>query len=212
MKKISYLGCLVVALVLAVCGGRVAMADDFSLTFNSVGGGSLGGEYVYPYNFTITKGSATWTAQLMCVDFNDQVSFGESWKATEESAAVAGKKFEEAAWLLNWGVGHGDVADANWAVWELFETVPGGSPDEGGLLALLAGLTPSQLAAFGNWQVFIPDPDNGLGGGGPQFFLGGPESVTPEPGALLLLGSGIFFLAMLIHFRKRTQRLPSLTI
>lgn len=53
-----------------------------TLTLESVGGQNAGGYYVYPYNFSV-NGSST-LDPMMCLDFNREVTVGETWQATEQ--------------------------------------------------------------------------------------------------------------------------------
>src|SRR5579885_3171739 len=67
--------------------GLTAHADPITVTMklmnetpNNVATGSPINVYVYPYNFSINGAPAPYTA-LICDDYSDDVTNGESWKA-----------------------------------------------------------------------------------------------------------------------------------
>ncbi len=68
---------------------RVSFAD--SLTLSGVGGQNTDGVYVDPYLFTVTGPGGTSTlVDMSCLNFNREVSIGQSWNANPISVASIG--------------------------------------------------------------------------------------------------------------------------
>jgi hypothetical protein len=175
-------------LLVLVVSALPAVAGTVNLQFNSTGGYSYGYP-TYPYNF-IVNGSVS--EALMCIGFNEHVTYGESWQATEMTVAAYGVlinnplKAEQLAYLYTLAVADGGANSAiNAEAWFINEGQPAPEPDA----TLLAGFT---RGTFSTVRVYVPTTDQtGWTDGVPQTFLGS----TPEPGTLLTLGSGIIGLA-----------------
>src|SRR5215831_17004115 len=129
-------------IILSTAGLAAADGLQVTLTFKNVGPGFNDGRvYVYPYNFSI-NGSNVETP-LVCDDFSDDISFGESWTANvynmtdilkngkgqmRPSAGVQPdtiRAYEDAAWLyqqliLPSNENNADAVAINRAIWALF--------------------------------------------------------------------------------------------
>ena len=207
--------------VLLLLSPRMGYADNMTITLESVGGQSSQGDYVYPYNFSF-DGSTTLTP-LMCISYEQEIYFGESWTATMTPVDGSDNlQYVEAAYILAQAAAPGasanTIAVAQWANWEFFD------PNDPSLLANLpSGYQPqidTLLAAaslfaennvnttdFPNIDIFTPINGTQSTGGLPQTFVGDPSGdndplYAPEPGSFILFGSGLLGLAGLI-FRKR---------
>jgi hypothetical protein len=226
MKKIcvSAVLSLTACCFLTILSPLKAHADTISLTFENVGpGNNSGGVYTYPYNFSI-DGSSTLTS-LMCFSYTDEIYTGESWTATVLPVTTVAE--EEAAYLFsvasNASTPAQTVSDAQWAVWELFDSALTSAPDQSGttteLNAAANFVSTAPSSFFTGYQLYIPVAGTQIpsGDGLPQSFLGEsfsnpnktpdvypnyPQAETPEPNSVLLLGTGLLLLAGEFFRRK----------
>lgn len=181
-----------------------AHADPVTLQFESVGGQSAEGESVFPYNFSVNNSPAT--TRLMCLNFFNDINFGESWQATP--VAVTSTLDKEAAYLFfmaDTSTNPTTVQDAQFAAWMLFATgVP--NPDPSGVrrdlrLAKKFADTSTDEAFYNQFVIYDPVSGTQTWGGIPQTFIGRKSSYSsldapnpsavPEPSPFLLILTGI---------------------
>jgi hypothetical protein len=180
---------LIAALLIAI---TPASASPISIQFVGVGGASQNGVYTYPYYLTIDHGA--WLP-VMCDDFYDRIGVGDTWQAniTQLSSGDMSltrfgdlKEYQEAAYLLlqTQVVDSSQWGNINWAVWKIFDpTADPGSQYEAGVDYWLNQAETVDLSKinFSDIEIITPTGSHG------QEFL----YATPEPGTLLLLGSGL---------------------
>jgi PEP-CTERM motif len=204
-----------VALLLAAAAS--ASADTLSLTINDGGAITDGGVYVGPYDFT----SGGQTLHLICDTFANDVFPPETWNATTTnipnlSATLFGQSnlagYQEVAWLAQQMFANlsnaQTVADIQWAIWDVFDAGscgtgvsncdPYGTPsnptgnaaDPKGINGWLSAAAVNGPGGnYSNVTIYTPQSGWPANDGVPQEYIG-----VPEPGSLLLIGSGLFSL------------------
>jgi hypothetical protein len=187
-----------------------------SLELVGIQGTGYNGEAVYPYYLSVNGSSMeTWA---MCVSYDNKISIGESWYAT--IAAITTPQEKEAAWLFNQAnlaIAEGNTAlqiDDQWAAWEIFSTNAQNATPPDGVAATQLALAEADYALepdsfYESFVIYIPAynapglPDWPTSAGDlPQNFLG--YDYAPEPNSFILLGSGVFGMAALLYWRKRS--------
>lgn len=212
MKKTGVCTVLTISAIcfLAFFSPMRASADTVNLTFENVGpGNNSGGVYTFPYNFSIDGSKQD--VSLMCYSFLDEIYLGESWTATVEP--ITTQPEEELAYLFSIANSSSSspnaVAAAQWAAWVLFDSgaasnVPSQftSAVTADLTAAKNSLTTEPASFYTGFELFVPvsgsqkPSDDGY----PQSFIG--TAVTPEPRSILLLGTGLLFMAGMAFRRK----------
>jgi len=182
----------------------------------SLGHGGTDKNPVYPWYFQVDGVPTT----LICDALNNRNIKGETWQANETNILNGPTQglfkgntlidYKAAAVIFSDILFHGaNFSDANWAIWALF--TPGAKHSKyfnadalalyNAALALAAKLPKS---FFSNYVIYVPIPGTqsckkcGL----PQEFIG--YNPVPEPGTLLLFGTGLMVLAGAI--RKKLAR------
>jgi hypothetical protein len=212
-------------IVLLLAAATIASANGVSLTLNNGGNDVMGGVFVGPYNFTTSNGQSL---QLVCDDFYNDVSIGESWTAsTSTVSSLSGVMFapgnpqyqtqyQEVAWLVEqMSANKGNaqtVGYIQWAIWAIFDpaimksgwTDPYGSitSDMPGITwwydQALACETGNNNCTYPNYTIYTPPL---TGPGQPQEYFG--IVATPEPSSLALLVAGMLALMLLVIRRGR---------
>jgi hypothetical protein len=217
-----------------------AVAQQATLTFpGGLNNPVAGNVYVGPYGpapFVSALGQPS-TLYVLCVDFLNEVNFGDHYAVNVTNLGGAGRNtvedtrhpgdvatYRKAAWLGSlfsstptnlWGSVH-------YAVWNLF--TPAEAPDDARSAQYLAladvaasndyGAFDYQGAHYGAvdmtqyWVLTDVDAEGRALGGKQEFVVNsadalGPTATVPEPGTLLLVGSGVAAVAFLAWRRRR---------
>jgi hypothetical protein len=204
-------GLLLFLLVLATVGTGVA--DNFTLTgAGGPTGNNLGGVYVAPYSGTLTPGTSsalgTGPLALICDDFYDDVSIGQSWNVQVipfssgdltqthffTTPADTTRLYEEVFYLIdqmNFSSTDPSLllqnAELNWAIWSLTSGNPNlsnGLPDESAIQAdiTLAQENYASGTNYDSFYILAADPT----GSGQEYI-----TQTPEPACVVLFAAGL---------------------
>ena len=177
-----------IALILFIAAFAL-FAQAGTLQFNSTGSYNYLGEPSYVYDMTLDGKPIT----AMCLNNNLWVAGGETWQVFIEPVMTPLE--QQAAWLFL-RAGDGSNSDYQGAVWYLFNNGTTLTPGAADLVALAESQT-FTTNEFSGIRLLVPTGDEtGWTNGQPQTFM-----VTPEPGTLSLIGTGLLFGAAAL--RKR---------
>lgn len=222
MKKTSVLTILFITaccVLLSINPGKA-----YATTANLVFTGGTGSGDAYPYSFTVNGVPVS----LMCISDFTYIQGGESWTADVyrpstapltgvgepvSSSGVSTKDFLAAAWLFDNAVTHpsNELLDNEEAWYILDQNGQGSFGQQFSGNLLVAGPANALLGETrtgpGNVVIYIWDGNTSdisgqYGNDDPQIFLG--IAATPEPGSLVLLGSGLLLFAGFLYRRSRT--------
>ena len=219
----SYRQWITVLLCVFLWAKTSAHANLVDITLNDPGSRVQGGVYVGPYNMSVNN----ILIPLVCDDFIDHVSSGESWQANVYTfndlsqtkwTGDGLQKYGQDAWLYEQGLlqpaAWGDISYAMWAV---FNPTPVTSSAgwTSGASNWLAKAEQRTYTANEFSGISIYTPTQLSGNDAPQEFIGGTPvasppggglpgvAAVPEPGIGALFGLGLVGLAVMRWYNTK---------
>lgn len=175
-----------------------AVAATVNLQFTGLPtGNNYWGVASYPYDISVNGAPNQW---MMCIGYTEHIEGWETWQATATSVGsldLATHLLDyEAAYLFTFAVAEGGAdSNINAAAWYLFEGQPGLTPEVAAWV-VLAQDQPYTQGEFANVLLYTAIPGTeSTNLGTAQNFL----ASTPEPGTLMMFGTGIIGLAGLLR-------------
>ncbi len=198
MKAIKGVCWLLVLGVLAL----PALAAPVNLQFTGLPtGANYWGVASYPYNISVNGGPDQW---MMCIGYYEHIEGGETWQANVASVGSLDPTthlvYYEAAYLFKMAVTDGGAdPNINAATWYLLEGAPSLTTEAAALVALAQNQSYT-MGEFGDVLLYSAIPGSESGNlGTAQDFL----AHTPEPGTLMMFGSGMIGLASVMRRKLR---------
>ena len=199
---------LVILTAMFACTGTALANSNVTMQLTGVGGNNAGGVYTYPYYFSINGAKPV---ALICDSYDNQVVVGETWQASV-SSLLSGKGMfgnqlldYKAAGLIFKSILNGTVSvnAGNFAIWGLFSTNAKDSSyfQSSGAQAIetefLTLASTAKNSAFNGLYLYTPIPGTQSWGNTAQEYIG--YSPVPEPGSLVLFGTGLISLAGVVR-------------
>ena len=179
-----------------------AMAGTVNMQFTGLPtGNNYWGVASYPYNISVDGGANQW---MMCIGYYEHIEGWETWQANVVSVGSLDPATYpldyQAAFLYEMAVAdQGADSNINAAIWNLFEGAPSLTPEAQALVTLAQGqsFTAGEFADVLLYSA-IPGTESGNLGTAQDFL-----SSTPEPGTLMMFGSGMIGLAGVLRRKFR---------